>query len=104
MVGVVALSGLTASQSRDSFSRRLRIHNQTGWTMVGLQAAPARSRAWLPDVLGGGPVESGASRVAMIDDGAGACVYDFRASFANGQTLERAGVTVCEIADYYFTR
>jgi hypothetical protein len=44
------------------------------------------------------------SQVVTVDDGSGACRYDFRAEFDNGETLRRAGINVCQIADYYFTR
>ena len=91
-------------QSRDGQNRRVRIHNQTGWTMVRLQAADARSRAWQGDVVGDQVLTTGASRVATIDDGSGACTYVFRAEFSNGQALERGPINVCEIADYYLTR
>lgn len=91
-------------QSRDGMNRRVRIHNQTGWTMVAFQAADARSRAWQDDVLGDQAIATGASRVVTVDDGSGGCIYAFRAAFSNGQTLERAPINVCEIADYYFTR
>ena len=91
-------------QSRDGQNRRVRIHNQTGWTVVRLQAADARSRAWQGDVVGDQVLATGASRVATIDDGSGACVYMFRAEFSNGQALERGPINVCEIADYYLTR
>lgn len=93
-----------AFQSRDGRNRRLRIHNQTGWTMTGFQTAEAGSRAWQADAASPQPVASGASWVAAIDDGSGACIYAFRAQFSNGQTLERSGINACEIADYYFTR
>lgn len=92
------------AQSRDGMNRRVRIHNQTGWTMTGFQVAEARSRAWQDDLIAARPVTTGASWVATVDDGSGACVYVFRAEFANGQTLERTPINVCEIADYYFTR
>ena len=39
-----------------------------------------------------------------IDDGSGACRFDFKAEFTNGQELIRNNVNVCEIADYYYTR
>lgn len=93
-----------ALQSRDGRNRRVRIHNQTGWTMVSFRAAEAGSRAWQDDALAGQALATGASRVATIDAGSGACVYGFRAEFSNGQTLERDAINVCGIADYYFTR
>jgi hypothetical protein len=97
-------AAIASPQSRDGQNRRVRIHNQTGWTLVKFQAADARTRAWQADVLGSQNVATGASTVVTVDDGSGACVYVFRAEFSNGQTLERASINVCEIADYYLTR
>ncbi|CAN5220409.1 hypothetical protein BH10PSE1_BH10PSE1_11750 [soil metagenome] len=94
----------TPPQSHDGMNRRVRIHNQTGWTLVRFQTADARSRAWQDGVLEARTIATGASWVATIDDGSGACVYVFRAEFSNGQALERAAINVCEIADYYYTR
>lgn len=91
-------------QSRDGLNRRVRIHNQTGWTMDRLLIADNRSHAWRGDILETQNVATGASTVVTVDDGSGACVYLFRAEFTNGQTLERTEINVCEIADYYFTR
>ncbi len=91
-------------QSRDGQDRRVRIHNQTGWTMTGFQASDAGAEDWREDLLGPGALAAGASVTMNIDHGSGACVHDFRARFANGQALIRSGVNVCRIADYYFTR
>lgn len=80
-VGASTIEVMTAPlQSRDGRNRRVRIHNQTGWTMVKFQAAEARSRAWQGDAIVQ-PVATGASWVATRD-----------------------AINVCEIADYYYTR
>ncbi|SFS34452.1 hypothetical protein SAMN05192570_0777 [Brevundimonas viscosa] len=92
------------AQSRDGLNRRVRIHNQTGWTMTHFYASDARLDDWQEDMLGAGVLAAGASVMMNIDDGSGACLYDFRARFSNGQELTRFGVNVCEIADYYYTR
>lgn len=91
-------------QSRDGLNRQVRIHNQTGWTMLGLQAASAGSRDWSGDILDAPALPAGASGLVDIDDGRGACVYDLRARFANGQSLDRPRVNVCQIGDFYYTR
>lgn len=91
-------------QSRDGYNRRVRIHNQTGWTMVRFYASDVRTSSWEEDILGRQVLRSGSSIVMNIDDGSGACLYDFRAEFSNGQALERGRVNVCQIADYYYTR
>jgi len=94
----------TAVQSRDGQNRRVRIHNQTGWTMTHFYASDSRIDDWQEDMLGSGVLAAGASVMMNIDDGSGACMYDFKARFSNGQELTRFGVNVCEIADYYYTR
>lgn len=91
-------------QSRDGYNRRVRIHNQTGWTMTHFYASDSRISSWQEDMLGSSVLPAGRSIMMNIDDGSGACIYDFRARFNNGQYLERFQVNVCQIADYYYTR
>lgn len=86
----------------DGYNRNVRIHNQTGWTMTGLQASSNGS--WGRDLLPAGPLSPGNSVVVRIDDGSGSCRYGLRAAFDNGQSLQRTGINACEVADYYFTR
>ncbi len=91
-------------QSRDGLNRRVRIHNQTGWTMTHFYASDSRVNSWQEDMLGRSVLSAGRSVMMNIDDGSGACMYDFKARFTNGQELTRFGVNVCQIADYYYTR
>ena len=91
-------------QSRDGLNRRVRIHNNTGWTMLRFYASDSRVTSWQEDMLGRGTLATGRSVMMNIDDGSGACRYDFKAEFTNGQTLTRFNVNVCEIADYNYTR
>ena len=37
-----------------------------------------------------------------FDNVDGYCVFDFRAVFEDGSELQRGGVNVCEISDYYY--
>ena len=95
---------VSVTQSRDGMNRRVRIHNQTGWTMTHFYASDSRITDWQEDMLGADVLAAGASIMMNIDDGSGACLYDFKARFSNGQELTRMRVNVCEIADYYYTR
>ena len=105
---VIAGAGLsaaaTAGQSQDGQNRRVRIHNQTGATVVRLQAADVRTGQFGRDLLGGTPMATGASVPVTLDDGAGGCLYDLRAELAGGQVLVRENINACRIADYYLTR
>jgi hypothetical protein len=91
-------------QSRDGMNRRVRIHNNTGWTMLRFYASDSRVTSWEEDMLGRGTLAAGNSIMMNIDDGSGACLYDFKAEFTNGQVLTRFNINVCQIADYYYTR
>lgn len=102
--GAIAVRAAGPVRSRDAHSRRVRVHNQTGWTMTRFYALAARPNAREANLLGVEALASGGSWALDLDDGSGACVFDFRAEFANSQTLIRQGVNVCQIADYYFTR
>jgi len=93
-----------ARQSQDSYNRDVRVHNQTGWTMTYFYAARSGTDAWGGDLLGSSTLAPGDSLVLTIDDGSGACRYDFRAGFDNGEALRRTAINVCQVADYYFTR
>ncbi len=44
-----------------------------------------------------------ASVMVNIDDGSGACIYDFKARFADGDELERYRINVCQISEYRYT-
>lgn len=101
---VVVRAAAGSVRSRDAHNRRVRVHNQTGWTMTRFYALAARSNAREANLLGVEALASGSSWALDLDDGSGACIFDFRAEFANSQTLIRQGVNVCQIADYYFTR
>ena len=91
-------------QSRDGLNRRVRIHNNTGWTMTHFYASDSRVTSWQEDMLGRDVLAAGRSIMMNIDDGSGACLYDFKARFSNGEELTRFNVNVCQIADYYYTR
>jgi hypothetical protein len=95
---------VSAAQSRDGLNRRVRIHNNTGWTMTHFYASDSRVTSWQEDMLGRNVLAAGRSVMMNIDDGSGACLYDFKARFSNGQELTRFNVNVCQIADYYYTR
>ena len=91
-------------QSRDGYDRHVVIKNRTGWTMVRFYASDSRTDDWEEDILGRAVLEDGEDVRVNIDDGSGACLYDFKAEFSNGQELTRFNINVCQISDYTYTR
>jgi len=93
-----------AVQSNDGHDRHVVIKNRTGWTMLRFYASDSRSDDWEEDILGQDVLEDGENVRINIDDGSGACLYDFKAVFTNGQELTRSRINVCEIGDYTYTK
>lgn len=82
--------------------RRVRIVNDTKHTMVRFYASNASRASWGEDVLGRYVLRSGRSEVVDIDDGSGACLFDFRAIFDDGEEVVREAIDVCQISEYRF--
>ena len=95
--------GTMGFQSNDGRDRRVRIINATGVTMTHFYASNSGRNDWEEDILGEDVLPSGASVRINIDDGSGACIYDFKARFADGDELIRYRINVCEITEYRYT-
>ena len=94
----------SVTQSRDGYDRRVTIRNRTGWTMLRFYASDSRSDDWEEDILGDDVLPDGDDVRINIDDGSGACLYDFKAVFTNGQELVRQRINVCQVSEYSYTR
>ena len=110
-VGLLALSacdtGATyvGGSSSDSRNRVVNINNVTGMTMTHFYASNTKMSSWGPEQLGPSTVlGSGRTTRINFDDGTGACVFDFKARFSNGQELKKFGVNVCVISNYNYVR
>ena len=84
------------AQSRDGLNRRVRIHNNTGWTMLRFYASDSRITDWQEDMLAGQAVGSGETLTVNFNDGSGACTYSFRAVFDDGDEAVQ-DIDVCSV-------
>ena len=85
-----------------ALDRRVRIINNTGFTIVEFYGSNTRSDTWEEDILGSDVLPSGSSVVINFDDATGYCMFDFRAVFDDGDVLERGGVNVCETETFTY--
>jgi hypothetical protein len=83
--------------------RRVRIINSTHHTMVQFYASNSSRTSWEEDILGQRVLPAGQSVMVNIDDGSGACLYDFKAVFDDGDVLTRSQINVCQISEYRYT-
>ena len=83
--------------------RRVRIINDTRHTMVRFYASNSSRTDWEEDILGQRVLPAGQSVMINIDDGTGACLFDFKAVFDDGDVLTRSPINVCQISEYRYT-
>ncbi len=100
LAGMMTAALPTAALAAD---HRVTIVNETNNTMIRFYASNSGRTSWEEDILGNRVLKPGQSVRVNIDDGTGACVFDFRADFDDGDKLTRNSINVCEISTYRYT-
>jgi hypothetical protein len=90
-------------QSRDGKDRRVEIINATNVVVNSFYASNVDRTQWEEDLLGRDVLAPGKRVRANIDDGTGACLFDFKVVFADGRSMEDRSVNVCQIASWTIT-
>jgi hypothetical protein len=80
--------------------RRVRIINASNVTVNSFQASNTSRKSWEEDILGNSVLAPGQSVMVNINDGTGACMFDFKAVLANGRKVESYGMNVCQISSW----
>ena len=95
---------LVSSQVAVAANRHVDIVNKTGMTLSEFYASNTGSNDWEEDILGRKTIDNGETFDMNIDDGTGACRFDFRAVFEGGGESIKRNVNVCQISTFTFTR
>lgn len=95
-LALVSLAPDTASAQ----DRRVRIINAGNVTVNSFYASNTNRQSWEEDILGNSVLAPGQSVMVNINDGTGACMFDFRAVLANGRKVESYGMNVCQISSW----
>jgi hypothetical protein len=88
------------SPEAQALDRRVRVINNTSYTMTHFYASNITRRGWEEDILGDDVLISGSSLRVNIDDGTGHCRFDLKAVFANEAKVIRNNVDVCRIGSW----
>lgn len=94
--------GLLAVAEASALDRRVRIINDTSVDLYEFYASNVDADTWEEDILGNNILPAGNNVIINIDDGAGYCMFDFRAVFANGREAVDQRVNVCEIESFRY--
>lgn len=88
--------------SGDGYNREIRVVNNTGETIMYLYWSNVAASDWGDDKLGSGVLSNGQDWNVTVDDGSGACRFDFMARLASGRQVEQRNVDVCSVFTVQF--
>jgi seryl-tRNA(Sec) selenium transferase len=101
--GAAAVALGLAAAPANAQDRHVQVINETSQGIVQFFASNVDRGTWEEDILGEAVLPVGQSVNINIDDGSGACLYDFKAVFEDGQELVRNGIDVCTTSTYTYT-
>lgn len=90
------------SGSADDWNREVSLVNDTKETIFYLYWSNTGASGWGDDKLGSDILSAGQQWNVTVDDGSGACRYDFKAVTASGREIERRNVNVCGVFNITF--
>lgn len=93
---------LTSISAVSALDRRVRIINDTGYTIVRFYGSNKGSDSWEEDILGDDVLRSGDSVNVNFDDNTGYCKFDFKAVFDDGDVLEKKNINICKIGTFTY--
>ena len=99
-VGLAGCDDVPVSRSSGGLDRHVLINNQTGRTIWSIYGSRTTTNSWEEDILGPNTLPAGQSVNINFNDGTGACMFDFKFVFPNGQSIEHYGINVCTTASY----
>jgi hypothetical protein len=92
---VLATSTAASSDCNDGKDRRVRVTNDTSFTLTELYGSNVGADDWEEDVLGNRVLKSGQSLTVNFDDGTCYCHFDFKAVFNDGTSTIKRNYDVC---------
>ena len=99
--GFLAVSAINAASAAN---RKVDVVNDTGLTMSEFYASNTGTDDWEEDILGSDTLDVGDIFEIDIDDGTGACKFDFKAVFTNGTSHVQRAINVCAVSTFTYRR
>ena len=83
-------------------NRKVTIVNNTGYTIIEFYGSNNGTSSWQEDILGEDVLPHGASVEINFDDATRHCLFDFLATFEDGDQVKEEDVDVCEVGTFTF--
>jgi len=100
---LILLASVATSGAASAEDRKVRIINETSFTITHFYGSNVGEDDWQEDILGQDVLPPGESVVINFDDGSGYCKYDFKAQFEDNHEVIKNNIDVCEISSFRFT-
>lgn len=97
------LLAVTSAPAAFAADRTVTVNNRSSYQIQEFYASNVGTNDWEEDILGVDVLAPGEAVDIDIDDGTGACRFDFRAVFVDGDEAVKKNVNVCEISEFDFT-
>lgn len=97
LIAALAVSAALAGTSTGALAadRWVKIFNNTSTTVYRFYASPNNTNSWGQDRLGRKQIPSGYNSTINLNGAGGGCIFDIRAEFTDGDSLEKYGINVC---------
>ncbi|AWG35778.1 MULTISPECIES: hypothetical protein [Alcaligenes] len=102
LLSVVVLGGSVLPTTASAADRRVKLVNKSGVTLVEFHASRSKVGDWEENIIAGQPLRSGQSMIVNVDDGTGACEYDFMGTFSDGDVVTSMENDVCVLEEFTF--
>lgn len=104
-VAAIAFGPVEAvAQSSDGEDRRVLIENRSGQTIIYVHGSPTSHSDFGPDRIPDRVISNGQQTVVDFDSGTRHCMFDLRATLADGRNVDRFNVNVCRISHWRISR
>ncbi len=98
-LSVLALAGCvdtgTTYYTSGGANRHVAVTNASYTAITHFYGSNVGSSSWEEDILGDSVIPVGSTVDINFDDGTGACLFDFKAVFADGTSVIEQGIDVC---------
>ncbi len=98
----VEMTNIASGSSADGRDRRVAVHNHTGETIYYIYWSNTGDDSWREDRLGSDVLLDGQEWSIEVDDGSGACRFDFKVRTASSREIVRNNINVCEVSTVDF--
>lgn len=101
-VTMIMLFGLPLLALADNnYDRRVIITNESSFEVKEFYASRVSTDDWEENIVEDKPLKSGDSGRFDFNDGSGACLFDFKIVFEDGDVGTASSINVCKITNYY---